>query len=58
MVEEESAEEARDQDADGADPKAAEKALTAFELEFGTRAGAINEAFSLANYSLDDGDFQ
>lgn len=47
-----------DQDADGADPKAAEKALTAFELEFGTRAGAINEAFSLANYSLDDGDFQ
>lgn len=47
-----------DQDADGADPKAAASALAAFELEFGPRAGAINEAFSLANYSLDDGDFQ
>lgn len=47
-----------DQDADGADPKAAEQALAAFEREFGPRAGAINEAFSLANYSLDDGDFQ
>lgn len=45
------------QDPDTQDLKAAERELALFEAEFGPRAGAINERFSLGNYS-EYGDFQ
>lgn len=45
------------QDPDAQDPKSAANALALFEAEFGPRAGAINERYSLENYS-EHGDFQ
>ncbi len=45
-------------DADTSDSAAAGRALAAFEKEFGPNDGAINEAYSLANYAPDEGAFQ
>lgn len=44
------------QDSEGLDVKAAEKALLAFEKEFGASVGALNERFAYENY-YDVGEF-